>query len=694
MRGRVIKTPNTHPRAVLLAPPPPGPSLLTLHCLPRVRTRGRHQMGERLGFCMTLVLTVEFGKMIFHEQLPICGELLWIELFNTTCLVFCYISLAETILVLYLAFHDEDSLLPKWMVDLFVAVGLMSQAMDMRIANQVITGKRADHELTAEELNFESSAGLLFRIYNSVVLTNAEAEQVRSKPPRPAAVAGDGAQNGSQLKRGTSILQVAATPPPSPPGPSARDDEYGGEGALFLGRKKNGEGAVGIAPPAQANAARGSSMVAMREEATMSPAHSSQMQRGLSVGQYRQTDGNMTPSAAETANFVDSELALKRSGGSAAPPDPKLSFGRSGRRRRSQEPAPAPASDFAQLVGVAHDVGDAHGQGGGNGHGPSEPRAGSTWCAAAMERVRAAKSPSASPAASRPPMQASTRLRWMRDDNGMLRPTRALNSDDVARLVFFENLYFKLDVYKNGYLSIDESTKALSYLATSMSYQDRLPMMLAVDDGDGKLQRWEWVELCVNAIWDYPTAQLEMAAENYCHAYSYKLEANKHRWRAIGRTIDAYARFWVITIYCAVFGLLFGMELGDPYGVGQPSRFEGLFRPQDMQAVLRGEDMFYGVYRMIFQSDGIVIALIAPFFLCILAILYILAMCFNSRRALHEQGSKYARQVANVMDGAVFQSSFGCSHSSGRSTGEQQNVLRNLPGHLRDTAAGGSDLRT
>ena len=66
----------------------------------------------------------------------------------------------------------------------------------------------------------------------------------------------------------------------------------------------------------------------------------------------------------------------------------------------------------------------------------------------------------------------------MRDDNGMLRPTRALNSDDVARLVFFENLYFKLDVYKNGYLSIDESTKALSYLATSMSYQDRLPMML------------------------------------------------------------------------------------------------------------------------------------------------------------------------------------------------------------------------
>ena len=35
-------------------------------------------VGERLGYGITLVLTVEVGKAIFHEMLPVCGEMLWI----------------------------------------------------------------------------------------------------------------------------------------------------------------------------------------------------------------------------------------------------------------------------------------------------------------------------------------------------------------------------------------------------------------------------------------------------------------------------------------------------------------------------------------------------------------------------------------------------------------------------------------
>ena len=69
----------------------------------RITPFATSQVGERLGYGITLVLTVEFGKVIFHEQLPICGELLWIEFFNTICLSFCYISLFESIIVLYLA---------------------------------------------------------------------------------------------------------------------------------------------------------------------------------------------------------------------------------------------------------------------------------------------------------------------------------------------------------------------------------------------------------------------------------------------------------------------------------------------------------------------------------------------------------------------------------------------------------------
>ena len=57
-------------------------------------------------------------------------------------------------------------------------------------------------------------------------------------------------------------------------------------------------------------------------------------------------------------------------------------------------------------------------------------------------------------------------------------------ADDVARLVFFENLYYKLDVDKSGELSLDEATKALSYLAMDLPQREREAIMTAVDDGD------------------------------------------------------------------------------------------------------------------------------------------------------------------------------------------------------------------
>ena len=40
------------------------------------------ESGERIGFCVTLLLAREFGKSIVAEHTPICSEDLWIQYFD------------------------------------------------------------------------------------------------------------------------------------------------------------------------------------------------------------------------------------------------------------------------------------------------------------------------------------------------------------------------------------------------------------------------------------------------------------------------------------------------------------------------------------------------------------------------------------------------------------------------------------
>jgi hypothetical protein len=39
--------------------------------------------GERLGLGVTLVLAIEVTKIVIQELLPVCGEMLWIEVLLT-----------------------------------------------------------------------------------------------------------------------------------------------------------------------------------------------------------------------------------------------------------------------------------------------------------------------------------------------------------------------------------------------------------------------------------------------------------------------------------------------------------------------------------------------------------------------------------------------------------------------------------
>ena len=74
-----------------------------------------HEVGERLSFGITLLLVVEVMRSSVATFVPICGELLWIDLFMLVSSLFCCLSLLETMIVLYLAFHTDEHLLPNWL---------------------------------------------------------------------------------------------------------------------------------------------------------------------------------------------------------------------------------------------------------------------------------------------------------------------------------------------------------------------------------------------------------------------------------------------------------------------------------------------------------------------------------------------------------------------------------------------------
>lgn len=87
------------------------------------------EAGERLGYGVTLCLTSEVSKTIVATQVPMCGELLWIELFFNLNLVFTMFALVESCIVLGLAYNTEEYLIPpffnpyqwEWVHEIFCA---------------------------------------------------------------------------------------------------------------------------------------------------------------------------------------------------------------------------------------------------------------------------------------------------------------------------------------------------------------------------------------------------------------------------------------------------------------------------------------------------------------------------------------------------------------------------------------------
>ena len=113
--------------------------------------RRSYKVGERLGFGVTLVLTTEVAKGALTAVMPVCGELLWVQLFYLLNLFFTSISLLESCLVLGLAYNTRPTLLPH--------------GIFRHLLHYLCNGKRATIETVDSGLSerLESTAGCALR---------------------------------------------------------------------------------------------------------------------------------------------------------------------------------------------------------------------------------------------------------------------------------------------------------------------------------------------------------------------------------------------------------------------------------------------------------------------------------------------------------------------------------------------------
>lgn len=158
-----------------------------------------------------------------------------------------------------------------------------------------------------------------------------------------------------------------------------------------------------------------------------------------------------------------------------------------------------------------------------------------------------------------------------RQPTKMLATMRADNKDEVAsvanRLLFFEHLFFRLDHDGSGTIPNDDIRRVLIYTALDMTAADIDQAIERADSEkrDGKLNRAEFVDLCIELLWGVPVDQLDSAATNYADSQQALINRRSVKWRRIANEIDRHCRFWFFFCYCVALGLLYCLRLEDRY---------------------------------------------------------------------------------------------------------------------------------
>ena len=176
--------------------------------------------------------------------------------------------------------------------------------------------------------------------------------------------------------------------------------------------------------------------------------------------------------------------------------------------------------------------------------------------AASVDASKAAAGPaSAPPSPPSPPSPSSEH-----------EETAASKASTSSKLIFFENLFFNLDVDGGGTITFDELRRMLAFLALDLSTEEREAALRRADSQpDGKLTRFEFMDFCVSVLWHQPLQQMKEASDAYAGYRVALLKRANTRWRSRADNIDRVARFWMPTLYVMAWVCLYNLRLDDDY---------------------------------------------------------------------------------------------------------------------------------
>jgi len=156
--------------------------------------------------------------------------------------------------------------------------------------------------------------------------------------------------------------------------------------------------------------------------------------------------------------------------------------------------------------------------------------------------------------------------------------------DDAQKLLYFESLFFKMDPDGDGSITFEEAGRLLAFTALDMSAAQREACLKEIDDegdGDGELDREEFIVLCAKTMWDTPRSTLEMASENFADFCRMKDNRISAKWRRVANNIDRFCRVWVPLIYVCVLLIIYSIEFDDQYTDDTQKMFKSLGSKED-----------------------------------------------------------------------------------------------------------------
>lgn len=145
------------------------------------------------------------------------------------------------------------------------------------------------------------------------------------------------------------------------------------------------------------------------------------------------------------------------------------------------------------------------------------------------------------------------------------------------KLLFFEALFYSLDEDCSLFISGEECELLLSYTALDLDPAARADIFRNADGGsDGKLNRVEFVNLCIRELWFLPKEQLTTAVENCKYARNSRARRNRTYWTQWAAVFDIWSRALIPSLYGLALILVFNLELSDDYDVDDSQMFDGI----------------------------------------------------------------------------------------------------------------------